>query len=57
MKEAIDWIVDLAKISWEIFCMRPFTCIILLAAIIIFIPIYRNACKKADKAIEPRFLR
>lgn len=57
MRETIQWIVDIAKISWEIFCMEPLSCIILIAVIIIFIPVYRNACKKADKAIEPRFLR
>ena len=53
MKGIIDWIVDFAKISWEIFCMIPITCIVLVVAVIILIPVMRDTQKSIDKAHGP----
>lgn len=58
-----DWkgffgnIFDLAKATWNLFCMIPVTCIILAIIVIAFIPIYRAFWKKVDEAKGPIILR
>ena len=57
MKEVVQWISDVARISWDIFCMAPVTCILLLIIFIAFIPVYRNFWKSIDKARDHIILR
>ena len=35
MKGVIDWIVDVARILWNIFCLAPITCILIVIAFVV----------------------
>ena len=57
MAEFIDNIVALAKATWDLFCIAPFTCLVTIAAVIIAIPIWKATWKKIDEAKGPIILR
>ena len=56
-KGIIDWIVDFAKISWELFCMAPLSCTILIVAALVLIPVMRDTQKRINEAKGPIILR
>lgn len=57
MVEFIDNIVALAKATWDLFCMAPLTCLILIATVIISIPVWKATWKRIDEAKGPIILR
>ncbi len=55
--EFIDTITGLAKATWDLFCMTPGTCLILIASVIILIPVWKHFWKKVDEEKGPIILR
>ena len=53
----IDWFIEFARISWDLFCMIPFTCILILAVILVGIPVWKATWKRIDEAKGPIILR
>lgn len=56
MKAVIDWFVEFAKISWQLFCMAPITCIVMLILVILAIPAYKKFWKRVCEARGPFYL-
>ena len=45
MKEVVQWISDVARISWDIFCMAPVTCILLMVVFVVIVFLTRSFIK------------
>lgn len=56
MKALIDWFVEFAKISWQLFRMAPITCIVMIILVILAIPAYKKFWKRVDEAGDPPYL-
>ena len=53
----VDWLVGFLKVSWDLFCMAPLTCILFIVVVIAAIPVWRATMKKIDEAKGPIILR
>ncbi len=57
MTEFIHNIIDLAKATWDLFCMIPFTCIFLVISAFVIIRVLIDTQKKIDEAKGPIIFR